>query len=52
VADGGTGFNLAGPAPLCPCDDGRSALVEIIDDLEEIATLLTGGRGEAPNRRG
>jgi hypothetical protein len=29
-------------------DDGRSALVAIIDDFEEIATLLAGERREAP----
>jgi hypothetical protein len=29
-------------------DDGRSALVAIVDDFEEIATLLAGERGEAP----
>jgi len=29
-------------------DDGRSALVAIIDDFEEIATLLAGKRSEAP----
>ncbi|MET4349905.1 hypothetical protein ABIC07_009434 [Bradyrhizobium sp. RT9a] len=29
-------------------DDGRSALVSIVDDFEEIATLLAGKRGEAP----
>ena len=30
-------------------DDGRSALVAIIDDFEEIATLLACKRGEAPD---
>jgi hypothetical protein len=29
-------------------DDGRSALVTIVDDFEEIATLLAGNRSEAP----
>jgi hypothetical protein len=29
-------------------DDGRSALVAIIDDFEEITTLVAGERGEAP----
>jgi hypothetical protein len=29
-------------------DDGRSALVAIVDDFEEITTLVTGERGEAP----
>ena len=29
-------------------DDGRSTLMAIVDDFEEIATLLTGERGEAP----
>lgn len=29
-------------------DDGRSALVAIVDDFEEIATLLAGKRSEAP----
>ena len=29
-------------------DDGRSALVAIVDDFEEIETLLAGERGEAP----
>ena len=29
-------------------DDGRSALVAIVDDFEEIATLLAGERREAP----
>jgi len=33
-------------------DDGRSALVAIVDDFEEIATLLGGERGEAPCRGG
>ncbi len=49
VGDGGIGddlvpvldWHLAG-------DDGRSALVGIVDDFEEIATLLAGERGEAP----
>jgi hypothetical protein len=29
-------------------DDGRSALVAIVDDFEEIAALLAGKRSEAP----
>jgi len=29
-------------------NDGRSALVSIVDDFEEVATLLAGKRGEAP----
>ena len=29
-------------------DDGRSALVAIVDDFEEIAPLLAGERSEAP----
>jgi len=33
-------------------DDGRSALVAIIDDFEEIATLLAGKRKRGPNHRG
>jgi hypothetical protein len=33
--------NLAG-------DDCRSALVAVVDDFEEIATLVAGERGEAP----
>src|SRR6266567_5772405 len=29
-------------------DDGRSALMAVVDDFEEIAPLLAGERGEAP----
>jgi hypothetical protein len=49
VGDGGVGDDLM---PMLDRhlagDDGRSALVAIIDEFEEIATLLAGERGEAP----
>jgi hypothetical protein len=49
VGDGGVGDDLM---PMIDRhltgEDGRSALVAIIDDFEEITTLLSGERGEAP----
>ena len=49
VGDGGVGDDLV---PMLDRhltgDDGRSALVAIVDDFEEIATLVAGERGEAP----
>jgi hypothetical protein len=49
VGDGGIGDDLV---PVLDRhlagDDGRSPLVTIIDDFEEIAALLAGERGEAP----
>lgn len=30
------------------CDDGRSALVPVIDDLKNIATLFAGERSQSP----
>ena len=49
VSDGGIGDDLV---PMLDWhltgDDGRSALVAIIDDFEEITTLVAGERGEAP----
>jgi hypothetical protein len=49
VGDGGVGDDLV---PMLDRhltgDDGRSALVAIIDDFEEITTLVAGERGEAP----
>ena len=49
VSDGGIGDDLV---PMLDRhlagDDGRSALMAIVDDFEEIATLLAGKRGEAP----
>ena len=50
VSDGGIGDDLV---PMLDRhvagDDGRSALMAIVDDFEEIATLLACKRGEAPD---
>jgi hypothetical protein len=49
VGDGGVGDDLVPVLDrYLAGDDGRSALVAIVDDFEEIATLLAGERGEAP----
>ena len=49
VGDGGIGDDLV---PVLDRhlagDDGRAALMAIIDDLEQIAALLAGERGEPP----
>jgi hypothetical protein len=49
VGDGGVGDDLV---PVIDRDlagdDGRSALMAVVDDFEEIAPLLAGERGEAP----
>ena len=49
IDDGGIGDDLV---PVLDRhlagDDGGSALVAIVDDFEEIATLLAGERGEPP----
>ena len=29
-------------------DDGRAALIAVVDDLEQVAALLAGERGEPP----
>jgi len=49
VGDGGIGDDLV---PMVDWDltgdDGRTTLMAVIDDLEEIATLLAGEWGETP----
>ena len=49
VSDGGIGDDLV---PLIDrhlaCKDGGSALMPVVNDLEQIATLLAGERGESP----
>ena len=49
VGDGGIGDDLV---PVIDRhlagDDGRSALMPVVDDLEQIATLFAGERSEAP----
>jgi hypothetical protein len=49
VGDGGIGDDLVPVVDrYLAGDDGRTALMAVIDDLEEIATLLAGERGEPP----
>jgi len=49
VGDGGIGDDLVPAVDRhLAGDDGRSALVAVVYDFEEIATLLAGERGEAP----
>jgi hypothetical protein len=49
IGDGGIGADLVPVVDRhLAGDDGRFALMAVIDDLEEVAALLAGKRGEAP----